>query len=171
MKKISILLTLIAVVIACFGISVTALADGGDGYVYYAQDVDGVFTAYSVTPLSDNKDDISLTKAENLSVNTVYAFNAGYKNDAKGRVYVQIKYEGDGADLRAVKVNGNNVENIDASFADNMVSFYIDQAGTYAVIDVKNAVKGGFAWYHILLIVGVVAAISMCVISLIRRKK
>ena len=172
MKRFGLFLALIAIVVACCGASYTAFAEDGDnGYVYYAKDEGGVFTAYSVAPLSDNAGDVTVTKAEPKSLNTVYAFTAQYKNGAEGRVYVEIKHSEEGKNLRAVKIDGNNVENINATFTEGAVSFYVDQAGTYAIIDVTDAVKEGFYWYHIALIAGIVLALAACAIGVIRSVK
>ena len=157
MKKFTLFLTLIAIVLACFSASYTVFAEEGDnGYVYYAQDKDGVFTAYSVAPLSDNENDVTITTTNPINVKTIYAFNAQYKKGVEGRIYVEIKHNSEGENIRAIKIDGNKVENINATFTEGVVSFYIDQAGTYAIIDITDATINTFSWYHIVLIAGVV---------------
>ena len=70
-----------------------------------------------------------------------------------------------------MNIDGNNIENINATFTEGAVSFYVDQAGTYAIIDVNDAVKEGFYWYHIALIAGIVLALSACAFGVIRSVK
>ena len=171
MKKLCLIFALIAIFTACIGASYTAIAEENNGYVYYAKDVDGVLTAYSVAPLSENAADVTVTKTTPTQVKTLYAVDIQYKNDASGRVYVEIKNNSEGEKLRAVKIDGNNLESINATFTEGVVSFYVDTAGTYAIIDVTDAVAGGFSWYHIALIAGVVLAIVACVISVVRSVK
>lgn len=141
-------------------------------YVYYAQAMDGVLTAYSTIELTDNREDIVIEKATgNLNINSIYAFSAEFGDELEGKIYIEYAIDGTSENLRAVKVNGNELQNLDAEFTEEKISFFIDEAGTYAIIDVDNAVKSGLAWYHVLLFIGGAAALALCVVGFLRRNK
>lgn len=178
MKKIFKWITMICTLAVCFGLMLlpnlkaSAEAAVDNGYVYYAQAEDGVLTAYSKTALSGNVQDVVVKQETGKFVVPVeYAFSVTYKNNAEGKIYVELQMDGSAEDLRVVKINGTEIQNLDATFSPEKISLYLDQAGTYAVISVNAEVGGGFAWYHIVLLAGAVASVALCVVAVIRRKK
>ena len=179
MKKIFKWLSVIFAVSLCWGLMLfpcligsaeTALPNAG--YVYYAKGEDGVLTAYSKVALSENVSDVTVQQTtKTLVVDTEYAFEVEFKNGASGKIYVELKMDGSSENLRVVKIDGKKISNLDARFTAESITFHLDQAGTYAVIDVTVSVNGGFAWYHALIIAGFAASVALCVVAVVRRKK
>ena len=143
-----------------------------DNYVYYAQAEDEVLTAYSTTAISEDKNDVVVQKeTSKLAVDTEYAFSLEFKNGVNGKVYVELAMDGTSESLRVVQITGKEVKNLDAKFMQEKITFFVDEAGTYAVIDINTAASGGFAWYHGALIGGIVIAVALCAVAMVRRKK
>ena len=178
MKKIFKWITVICALAVCFGLmlfpTIKASADTAaeNGYVYYAQAEDGVLTAYSTASLSENAQDVVIKQETGeLAVPVEYAFSVTYKNNAEGKIYVELQMDGSAEDLRVVKISGKKIQNLDATFSPSKISFSLDQAGTYAVMSVNAKASGGFAWYHVVLLAGAAASVALCVVAIIRRKK
>ena len=147
-------------------------AEAGNSYVYYAQAEDGILTAYSKTAISDDKNDIVIEKGIQTSIiDNEYAFSLAFQNGASGKIYIELTMDASSETLRVVKIEGKEIINLDATFVDEKITFHLDQAGTYAVIDVNASVNSGFEWYHALMIAGFVASVALCVVTVVRRKK
>lgn len=143
-------------------------AEGKDNKYTYAYRLDGVLTAWSDCRIVSDKSRIVLSGNASpmpakcgLDNAALYGFDVAFLSDVTGRINIRLAVEGDTEKLRVVKIDGKRLTNMSADFKDGECSFYIDEAGRYALIDASKIQKaGGFAWYD-----GVAAALTSLAVA------